>query len=290
MALQKVQGSMKAGNWKPGLKEALREKRALFGCAVNFGHPVPVEICGYAGFDWVFIHFEHGSVSVPQAEAMTLAARLSGAAPIWRLNGLNPGEIKRALDLGAEGVIIPHVKSAEDAEKIVEAAYYPPGGMRGLGCRRPTQFGVLDAREYFKVANESTVVCMMIEDREAIEDIERIVAVPGIDVFNIGTWDLSKSLGVPIETRHPKVLEAIDRVLAAALPKGITVGLPPESPEDAAHWMEKGVRFFESASAGGLMVQAATDHLRSFRSAVEGVSDREMDGETSNSTKKGMWG
>ena len=287
MALQKVQGSVKAGNGKPGLKEALRQKRALFGCAVNFGHSVPVEIAGYSGFDWVFIHFEHGSVSVPQAEAMTMAARLSGTASIWRLNALHPGEIKRALDLGAEGFIIPHVKSAEDAAKIVEAAYYPPDGMRGLGCRRPIQFGVLDAREYFKVANESTVVCMMIEDREAIEDIERIVEVPGIDVFNIGTWDLSKSLGVPIETRHPKVLEAIDRVLAAALPKGITVGVPPESPEDAAYWMGRGVRFFESASAGGLMVQAATDHLRSFRGAVEGGSDQETG---CCDTGKGMWG
>ncbi len=251
------------------LKARIKAGEVILGCGVSIGHPTLAELAGHAGFDLVQMDFEHGSLDVAQAEAMTVAARAVGVPPIWRVNHLEHGEIQRALDLGAEGVLVPHVKSAQEARQVVAAALYPPAGNRGAGARRPVRFGVDDSERYLRAANRSTVVMLMIEDREAIESIDEIASVPGIDVFNVGTWDLSRSLGVPIKTRHPKVLRAIEKVRKAAQAGGIAWGVPPESPRDAARWHERGARFFECASIDELVLSAGSAKVEAIKERLK---------------------
>jgi len=229
---------------------------------------------GHAGFDFIEIDFERGAIDIAQAEAMTIAARAAGAAPIWRLKHLHHVEIGTALDLGAEGVLVPHVTSAEMAARVVAAALYPPAGDRGFAPRRPVRFGLDDVEEYYRTANDTTFVAIMIEDREAIDEIDEIAAVPGLDCLVIGTWDLSRSLGVPLQTRHGDVLRAIDKVLAAARENGVACSIPPESPEGAAHWFARGITVFESATLDGLVTSAAADLTRAMTDAVQGAGTR----------------
>ena len=268
MALQPSRKSSTTNRPRASLKERLAKGEPVFGCAVSIGHPALVEISGHAGFDFVLLDFEHGSLDVSQAEAITVAARAAGVAPVWRVNHLETAHIARALDLGAEGVLVPHIKSADDARKAVAAALYPPAGNRGLGPRRCIRFGADDPRRYYRTANRTTFVAVMIEDREAVEAIDEIAAVKGIDAFNIGTWDLSRSMGLPLMTRHPKIRCLIDRILAAALANNIACGVPPESPADAARWYGRGVRFFESASIDGLLLSSGTSLVEAMRARM----------------------
>ena len=241
------------------LREKLKDHEVVLGCAVGIAHPIAVEAAGYAGFDFVFLDTEHSALGVSAIEAMILAARATGVAAIYRLRHLDGAAIGRALDIGADGILVPHVKSAQQAREVVEAARYAPLGKRGLGPERAIRFGLSDPVEYMARANDETVVAIMIEDREAVENIEAIAAVEGIDVFNIGTWDLSYSFGIPLQTRHPKIMEAIARVIEAAKANGIVVGVPPAGPEEVAELVKLGCRFFESCSAQGVLVQGLRD-------------------------------
>ncbi len=279
MALRPIERSAPAKRRLRSLKARIKAGDVILGCGVSLGHPTLAELVGHAGFDLVQMDFEHGSLDVAQAEAMTVAARAVGVPPIWRVNHPEHGEIQRALDLGAEGVLVPHVKSPEQARQVVAAALYPPAGNRGAGARRPVRFGVDDSERYLRAANRTTVVMVMIEDREAIECIDKIASVPGIDVFNVGTWDLSRSLGVPIKTRHPKVLRAIEKVRKAAQAAGIAWGVPPESPSDAARWHKRGARFFECASMDELVLSAGS-------AKVEGITERLKSGSSRRGGKR----
>lgn len=248
--------------------QKLSDGEIVLGCAVGMAHPIAVEAAGYAGFDFVFLDTEHSALEISAIEPMILAARASGVAAIYRLHHLDAPLIGRALDIGADGILVPHVKSADHARAVVEAARYAPLGRRGIGPGRPIRFGLSDAHAYMSQANDRTVVAVMIEDEEAVDDIEAIAAVDGIDVFNVGTWDLSNSLGVRLETRHPKVLAAIRRIIDAATAHGIAVGVPPDRPEEVPQLVQLGCRFFESCSAQGVLANGLQDIVKRSREAL----------------------
>lgn len=250
---------------KKSFRQRLKDGEIVLGCAVGIAHPIAVEAAGYAGFDFVFLDTEHSALDVSAIESMILAARASGVAAIYRVRHFDAAAIGRALDIGADGILVPHVRSAQQARSVVEAARYAPLGHRGLGPGRPIRFGLSDPREYMAHANDQTVVAIMIEDHAAVEDIEKIAAVVGIDVFNIGTWDLSNSLGVPLQTRHPQMLEAITRILNAAKAHGIAVGVPPDRPEEVSELTKLGCQFFESCSAQGVLAEGLRNIVRQSR-------------------------
>ena len=241
-------------------RKRIRSGESLLGCAVGLGHPMAVEIAGYAGFDFVFLDTEHSALGVTAVESMILAARVGKVAAIYRVRQLDPAAIGRALDIGADGVLVPHIRTADQARSVVDAARYSPIGRRGVGPGRPIRFGLTHTEDYLADANERTVVAFMIEDREAVENIEAIAAVDGVDVFNIGTCDLSNSLGVPFQTRHRTVMKAISRIIEAAQANNIAVGVPPESAEEIAELKEMGCRFFECCSAQDVLAEG----LREF--------------------------
>jgi len=254
------------------LRKAVNENQIIIGMYIGVPWLEAVEAAGYAGYDFVFIDTEHGAIDTSQAAGMVLVAQGLGIAPIWRVKAAARSEIKIALDWGAAAVLVPEIRTAEDAATAVRAARYAPEGQRGVGPYRPTRLGIDDPRAYMQRANEEVVVCLMIETSEAVENIEAIVAVPGIDVLNIGPCDLSNALGVPLEFDHPDLLAAVQHVLEVARPKGITVGLSGSTPEHLQKWIPRGITFFETIAVPDLLAQTMQQHIDSLHRAVDEIS------------------
>ncbi len=250
------------------LKQKLQSGKAVFGTMITFPSPPVVEMLGYLGFDWVLIDNEHGSVTVENSEEMIRAAELTGIAPIVRPVANRPEIIAPFLDRGAWGVQVPHVNTAEEARAAVDAVKYYPDGHRGIFSRsRPADYGFAGSTEaYVADANRNTLVCLMLEEVEAIENLGELVTVPGVDVFFIGSGDLSQSMGLPGQQTHPKVQAQMERGVKIIRDAG---GIAGCSCPDAlvSKFMGLGVQYFHS-NVGSLLQTSSTAYLKSMRQAA----------------------
>lgn len=209
------------------MKELIQSGRPALGCSLMFPSPQLVEMLGHAGFDWVLLDCEHGSLSLADVEVMTMAADAVGLTPIARPRGNDAADIQSVLDRGVAGVQIPHIDTAEDAVRAVAAVKFGPGG-RGLAAgTRPDRWG-LGAKmpDFVTEANAHSLVCVQLESGTAIENADAILAVPGIDVFFIGPSDLSQSMGHPGNPKAPPVARAIEDTLALIRARGMAPGMP----------------------------------------------------------------
>ncbi|MCH7642604.1 MAG: 2-dehydro-3-deoxyglucarate aldolase, partial [Chloroflexi bacterium] len=184
---------------KNHMKAKIKAGEPVFGISIMFPSPHLVEIIGLLGFDWVLIDCEHGSMTVESVEILALAAERHGMAAIVRPEVNRPDLIARYLDRGCMGVQIPHVITRADAEAAVRAVKFAPEGMRGLARgTRAGDYGFLgDGPDMVKALNDETLVCIQIEDREALDNLDEILEADGVDVFFVGPSDLSQSLGHP---------------------------------------------------------------------------------------------
>ncbi|MFK7895227.1 MAG: HpcH/HpaI aldolase/citrate lyase family protein [Myxococcota bacterium] len=173
-----------------------------------------VEAIGPLGFDWVLIDMQHGCMEYEGALDMIRAADRAGISPIVRVPWNEPGIIGRMLDAGAMGILVPMIQDADDARRMVDACLYPPAGRRSFG---PIRVNTRDGLGYFATANERVAVIPMIETAEALENVDEIAAVPGVDALFVGPFDLSIALGLPPGDNDGKPVfdEAVARVLAA---------------------------------------------------------------------------
>ncbi len=198
------------------MKQKLLAGEPAFGVSIMFPSPHIVDIVGRLGFDWVLIDCEHGSISIESVELMVMAAESAGVTPIARppVNGFEA--IGQLMDRGVMGVQVPHVNTAEDARRAVEAVKYHPLGERGLAAGvRSASYGYgMSMSEYAEYANSETLVCVQLEEAEAVRNVDEIVQVPGVDVFFVGPSDLSQSLGYPGRPDAPEVRQAMDTVFA----------------------------------------------------------------------------
>ena len=247
------------------MKRKLQEGVAVFGVGARLPEPGIVEILGYAGLDYVRIDGEHGSIGWGAMERMILAAYAAGITPIVRIYENNEAMIMRALDLGAMGILVPHCRDAHDARQIVNGALYPPQGKRGVGPGRSIKFGAVSTEDYYAGINDEIIVAAMIEDAEAIENIDEIVEIEGIDVLSIGKSDLAASLGVTGQTSHPRVIEASERVLAAAASKRIAVGCPVGTVEEGIKVMSRGFRVLSCGNAETFLLKGVQQHLKALQ-------------------------
>lgn len=205
------------------VKTALLKGEKTIGSWIQTGSPVAAEILACAGYDWIAIDCEHSSITT--ADMSEVMRAIGGhALPLVRVQQNAPLDIRRALDMGAGGVIVPMVSSGEDARAAVRAVKYPPVGVRGFGYCRANEWGER-FDEYAKKANKETIVIAMIETKEGVEHAEEIIGTDGIDGVFIGPYDLSGSLGVTGQTGHPAVKEACDRVAAVCKKLGKAAGL-----------------------------------------------------------------
>ena len=225
---------------KNPLKEKLNRGEAVIGTFISIGHPDVAEWLSRLGFDWLLLDNEHSPTGLETLQTMMQGMNGSPCVPLVRLQWNDSVIIKRVLDAGAYGVLIPWVNSKEQAEKAVSACKYPPQGLRGFGPRRA---GMFDP-DYFSTANDEILVTVQIETGEALKNLDDIMAVPGIDACYIGPYDLSVSLGfgVPPKWDEPRYMAAIDRVLEVAARHGKPAGMFANM-ENIEWALEKGFRF-----------------------------------------------
>jgi len=231
--------------------------RVLCGPFLKLSDPAVAEICGLAGFDHVIIDCEHGPLSVGEAQNLIRAAELRGILPFVRVPRNEPSEILRALDVGAVGVHVPHVSTADDARRAVDACRFHPEGERGV-CRfvRAAGYTSVPAAQHFAEANARTIVVLHIEGTEGLDHLSEILEVRGVDVVFIGPYDLSQSCGIPGEVHHPKVREKMEGAVAQARAANAVVGTFVESPDEADVWVRLGVQYICYAVDVGIFYQA----------------------------------
>jgi 2-dehydro-3-deoxyglucarate aldolase/4-hydroxy-2-oxoheptanedioate aldolase len=201
----------------------LRGGEVLHGTILSLAAPEAADLLAGAGFDWLFVDAEHG-VMEPRDVLLLLQAVAGRCAALVRVPALDEAWIKRALDAGADGIIVPQVSTAAEAERVVRFAHYPPRGTRGFGTARANRYGMSLAGQLDRAAATVTVV-VQAETAGAVEQIESIAAVPGIDAVFVGPFDLSTSLGYPGEVDHPAVRVAIGRVASACTAAGVRIGI-----------------------------------------------------------------
>jgi 2-keto-3-deoxy-L-rhamnonate aldolase RhmA len=251
---------------REGLRPRLGQGRPLLGAFIHLPAPAIVEMAGHSGYDFVIIDAEHGPQDVETCEHMVRAAETAGIVPIIRLPYPDPRLINRYLDTGAMGVLVPHIANAEVARAVVDAAKYHPLGHRGAGGRtRASNFGLTQSSvEYAAWANAETMVFGILEDAGLDQNLPEILEVEGFDGFVIGPSDLSQSLGLPGQTRHPKVLEAVDAISRQVLASGKVLCRPLQdaqrAPEEARDFAAMGVHMISEPFIG-LFARGARDIL-----------------------------
>lgn len=208
------------------MKRKLNLGEPVFGVSVMFPSPQIVEMVGKLGFDWVLIDCEHGSTTPENVEMMCLAAEAAGVTPIARPWTNSPEAIMRVMDRGAMGVQVPHVNTASDAMLAVKSVKFHPQGDRGLAAgTRPADYGFGPSMsDYVQEANRETLVCVQLEEEQALGNIDEILGVDGVDVFFVGPSDLSQSMGYPGASGAPQVKDAMDRAFARIAAAGKTPG------------------------------------------------------------------
>lgn len=221
------------------LKRDLAAGKVCLGATLTLNSPVIAELFSHLGFDWLWLETEHTSIGYEAVLTMLQATNGAPVSTVVRVPWNDKTMIKRVLDTGPDGIIIPLVNSAEEAESAVRAMKYPPWGERGAGLSRAQCYG-LHMDEYMKSANEEVTTILMIEHVRAVENIEAILKVKGVDSIMIGALDLSGSMGLLGQTGHPDVEAAIQKVLAAAKRAGMPCGIITVSPEQANQRIREG--------------------------------------------------
>jgi len=256
------------------VKKALKEGKVVIGATVTAANPDVAATLAGAGFDFLWIEMEHSPLTLETARSMILATRGLMAMPFIRVPVNEPWMAKRALDIGGLGVIFPFTSTRELAEQAVKSCKYPPQGIRGYGAAMASSRWGMSGSDYAKFANENVLVVVIIEQKQAIDNIEQIASVPGVDVLFIGANDLSYSLGVGGKTNDPIVEDAVNKVLAAGKKHNIPVGYPAGNPAEINKRIAQGFRFFQASSDLGLMGTAARDLLSKIQRGESGSNPK----------------
>ncbi|MEO8040376.1 MAG: aldolase/citrate lyase family protein [Betaproteobacteria bacterium] len=251
------------------VKQKLKRGEAVFGTmAFEFFVSGLPQIAKAAGAEFILFDMEHSGLGYETLKDLIAACRGIGIVPMVRVPSAQYQFISRALDIGAMGIMVPMVASAEEAEFIVSCTRYPPHGRRGaaFGFAHDDYEGG-DVAEKLRRANERVIVMPLIETKEGIDDIDRIAAVPGVDVLWLGHFDLTNFLGIPAQFKHAKYKKAIDRLCAAAQKHGKVLACMSGSDEWSREYWEKGFRLF----AAGVDCHLLQNALRQSIATLTGL-------------------
>ena len=208
------------------LKQKLQNLEACIGGWVMIGHPASAEIQARSGFDWVCIDLEHTATDFGAAENLIRAIQYGGSTPLIRITNNDENLIKRVMDIGAGGLIVPMVKTGAEMQRAVDAMYYPPVGMRGVGLARAQEYGGgIGLNGYIEKLNNEAVCIAQIEHIDAVNNLEDILSVKGVDGYFLGPYDLSASMGLAGQIDHPDVQAAMNKVCETAKAMGKPGGL-----------------------------------------------------------------
>ncbi len=243
--------------------QRLRQNDLLLGTMLTLPSPELAEIISSCGYDWLFMDGEHGNLSTLDWQRM-LQAVAGRSSAIIRVATNSEREIKKILDIGADGIIAPQVNTADEARHVVACCKYPPQGIRGVGLARAQGYGRSFA-DYMETANDSIAVIVQAEHIDAVNNIEQIVEVDGIDAVFIGPYDLSASMGLMGQVDHPEVVEAIDRIGRACQQRDISLGYFGTTAESVQDYVRKGYHLICAGTDAGFVVGGAEDTLEKLR-------------------------
>lgn len=244
-------------------RRRLLDHERLIGTMLTLPAPAIAEICADAGFDWLFLDMEHGALDLHDVERVTQS--VNDRCPcVVRVPTNDRGWIGKVLDLGIAGIIVPQVNRAEQAQLAVLAAKYPPQGERGVGLGRASQYGA-QLQTYLSSANDDTAVIVQIEHRTAVENLEAIAGVAGVDALMIGPFDLSGSFGVPGQLDDPRVQAAIARVREFGISHKISMSIFCPDLERAHVALNAGYTLVPIATDNLLLVRAARDLIQAIK-------------------------
>jgi 2-keto-3-deoxy-L-rhamnonate aldolase RhmA len=248
-------------------RKKIRSGQVCFGTGITFTDPTVTEALT-SSLDFVWIDMEHNGLSLETVQAHIMATKGSDTAPLVRVRWNDPVLIKPVLDIGAAGVIVPMVRTAEEAARAVAACLYPPQGIRGFGPRRPSNYGRNFGSEFCKAANETIIVIAQIEHIDAVNNIDEILKVPGLTGIVMGPYDLSGTMGHMGEPNHPEVLQAIDTVIAKARKTSLFVGTGVADPQTGKEWVGKGVNWLTLSNDFMLLVKIVSESVAQARKAI----------------------
>jgi len=254
------------------VKKLLSQGQPAIGQWLVLPSPAVVELLAGYGMDWLLIDTEHGAADWETVEDMVRGMKGTDVVPIVRVAGNDPVLIKKALDRGAFGVIVPMVNTAEQARAAVAACKYPPEGIRGVAGGRANRYGA-DLVQYVAEWNQQVLVICQLETREAVQNAESIAAVPGIDVLFIGPNDLSANLNQFRQFEHPEFTKAVDRILQAARAHRKSAGIMASAADDTLGFVDKGFRFVSVGSDARMLGGAAASTYEKIR---KGLNERKI--------------
>lgn len=255
------------------VKRIMREGGIAFSTYTGgIADPAIVEMIGLAGFDAVFVDMEHTTFDLQTVSNMLRAAELVGITSMVRVPDSNPKFILRLLDAGAQGIYVPHINNAAAARAAVEAVRYAPLGERGMaGASRAANYGLTPLAEHMRTSNEEIVLAVMVEDLSALDEIDAIASTQGVDLVAVGPSDLSSALGVAGHPDHPKLVQTMDRVVAAVKRAGCKLAFPldhPAMPRGVVHLREMNVGYTNCGPSPEVrLMRSMTEQVRRLRAS-----------------------
>ncbi len=247
------------------LRKSIHGGKLALGLVSTLPLPSVVEMVGAAGYDFIILDQEHGAVGPESLEHLLRAAECAGITPLVRVPSAAPDAILRALNAGAQGVVVPRVRSADEAQAVVRATRFHPKGNRSLADSRASGYGRLPLPEYVKLANRQVMVVLSVDDREGVEALDSIVNVEGIDLVMEGAVGLSQSYGMPGKVEHSEVQAAIRRVALTCQRNGVSYCATPRLPGEAERWQREGVAALLLGDDRSLTFRALQAHADNVR-------------------------
>ncbi len=246
-------------------KNKIKSDNCVYGIFMKTGDPMFVEAAGIGGFDYVILDTEHGPVSIENQQNNIRAAEARGTVPIVRLPDGDENTIGKALDIGAYGIQVPQISNAAEAKQVVKNAKFYPYGMRGV-CRfvRAADYSNMDRFEYFENSKDLLII-LQLEGVKAIENLDEILDVDGIDILFIGPYDLSQSLGIPGQVNNPVVVAEMKKIVEKAKAKNKVIGTFVDTPEDLEMWRKLGLQYLSYSVDIGIFIDACRNLTAEFK-------------------------
>lgn len=250
------------------LKSLVQSGRPAIGSWIGFADPYSVELMADVGFDWLLIDTEHFPIDRHSLRTILVAMKGSESTPVVRLASNSLDHFQTALDLGAQGIVVPMVSSRNDANLAVKSCRYPPIGSRGFAPIRASRY-MQDVESYARQANDEIALIVQVETPTAVENIEEILAVPGIDGIFIGPSDLASFMNFRGNIAHPEVKVVLDHLIDQACTRAIPYGLPSWTPAECLGYVARGARLMTIGSDLNFLATGARNSLSNTRALLE---------------------
>lgn len=251
--------------WKNKFEEKLRNRKPLLGTWITIPHPEVVEILSNLNFDWFLFDMEHAPLTIHDIEIMLMALKGTDIVPLVRVPWNDPVEIKRVLDLGIGGIIVPWINNKDEAIKAIKAIKYPPEGIRGVGPRRCIMYGFYDPVDYFENWSKRAILIVQVETKSGYENLEEIVKLDGVSGIFVGPADLSASLGLFGRTQSIEFLNILRDIAEKTMKYDKIIGIMAETPDFARKALNMGYNFISLSHDMKYLIEGAKIYLNEMK-------------------------